>query len=879
MTDSLEQYQSMRNFRETPEPRGKVAKQKGHSFVIQKHDATRLHYDFRLELDGVLLSWAVTRGPSLNPADKRLAVRTEDHPLQYRKFEGVIPSGYGAGTVILWDNGSWEPEEDPRAGLKKGSLKFKLHGQRLRGSWALVRLKPRPGESRKRENWLLIKHRDEFASDTAIATAMWGDSVESGKTLIQMEDGAKSAKPTKAEPKPPAKRVAKVVSKKAPKADAKLPKRAPAFIAPQLALLREAAPTGTEWVHEIKFDGYRIQAIMQDKKIRLLTRNKLDWTQRYERTAKALAALKLGDGTLDGELVAMNPSGKASFSHMQSAGEDASIKLVYYVFDLLNEGGVDLRSLPLIERKERLARLIGDGSEFVRYSDHIVGEGAKVSASACSMKLEGIISKLATAPYSSGRGSDWIKSKCIGEDEFVIGGYRLSDKQGRAFRSLLLGEFDKGKLIYRGRVGTGFTEETFSTLLPRLKKLEQKSSPFVATPTDARRNVVWVEPQIVAQIAYLETTPDGHLRHPSYLGLREDKQAKEVSVGSSSVSAAPKMMASKAAAKARPAKRASKRPLPKAAEAAPKPLAKSAAKAGPAKVAGQRLTSPEKVLWPEAALTKLDLASYLDEYSDYLLPFVKGRPLSVVRCPEGYQGECFFQKHHNPSTPDAIETVTINEKKGGTQDYLIIRNKAGLVGAAQISGMELHVWGSREDMIEKPERVVFDLDPDEGLDFSIVKKAAVELQGILDSVGLKSFPLLTGGKGVHVIAPIARTLVWEDVKAFCRGLAGMVAKSAPDRYVAQASKAKREGRIFIDWLRNERGATAIAPYSPRRRTNAPVATPVSWAELKDIDSGAAFTIETIGARLKKQKSDPWKGYAAAARQTLRRAAIDAVSGK
>ncbi|RYZ13124.1 MAG: DNA ligase D, partial [Alphaproteobacteria bacterium] len=742
MADSLDKYQSMRDFGETPEPKGKVGKRKGHSYVIQKHDATRLHYDFRLELDGVLLSWAVTRGPSLNPADKRLAVRTEDHPLQYGKFEGIIPSGYGAGTVILWDNGSWEPQEDPREGLKKGSLKFTLHGQRLKGSWALVRLKPRPGESRKRENWLLIKHRDRYASEAAIATDTWDNSVESGKTVEQMSRGGDTKKQKRATA-----RATKAKARKALPEDAKLPKRMPAFVAPQLALLREAPPVGNEWLHEIKFDGYRIQAVMHGGKIRLFTRNKLDWTKRYERTAKALAALKLGDGTLDGELVAMDAGGKASFSHMQAAGEDASIKLVYNVFDLLNEDGVDIRSLPLAERKARLANLIGDGSEFVRYSDHIIGDGDQVAASACSMKLEGVISKRADAKYSSGRSPMWIKSKCIGEDEFVIGGYRLSDKQGRAFSSLLVGEFDKGKLIYRGRVGTGFNDETFKTLLPQLKKLEGKTSPFVSTPTEARRNVVWVEPKLVAQIAYLETTPDGHLRHPSYMGLRDDKQAKDVSVGSSSVSAAPKTMATKKATKTK----SSAKRLP---EAAATP-AKSASKSGPAKVFGQRLTSPEKVLWPDVGLTKLDLANYLDKYSDYLLPFVKVRPLSVVRCPEGYQSECFFQKHHNPSTPDAIETVKIKEKKGGTQDYLIIRNKAGLVGAAQISGMELHVWGSREDMIEKPERVVFDLDPDEGLDFSHVKKAAVELQGILDSVGLKSFPLLTGGKGVHVIAPIA----------------------------------------------------------------------------------------------------------------------------
>lgn len=862
MADTLSQYQSMRNFRETPEPRGRARRRKtGNSYVIQKHDATRLHYDFRLELDGVLLSWAVTKGPSLNPADKRLAVRTEDHPLEYGGFEGIIPSGYGAGTVILWDNGTWEPEEDPREGLKKGSLKFTLNGQRLKGSWALVRLKPRPGESRKRENWLLIKHRDKYASETTIAVEKWSASVESKRTVEQVARATDARKYKRA-----ATRATKARSKAAAKGASapKLPKRAPAFVAPQLAQLREAPPQGDNWLHEVKYDGYRIIAVSHRDKVKLYTRNELDWTRRYQRVASALAALKLGDCTLDGELVALGSNGEASFARMQAAGDDASIRLVYYAFDLLNQDGHDLRALPLIDRKARLADLIGKGSEAIRYSDHIIGDGDKVAASACSMQLEGVISKRADSKYASGRGPMWIKSKCIGEDEFVIGGYRTSDKTGRAFRSLLLGEFDKGKLVYRGRVGTGFNEETFRTLLPQLKKLQRKNSPFASMPADARRQAIWVEPKIVAQIAYLETTPDGHLRHPSYLGLREDKQAKEVSVGSSSTSKKP--MAAK-----------TKKKAARTIRAAPKSAKALLGKAGPTKVHGQRLTSPDKVLWPEAGLTKLDLATYLDAFGDRLLPFVKGRPLSIVRCPEGHEGECFFQKHHNPSTPDAIETVKIKEKDGGRADCLIIRNRAGLLGAAQISGMELHVWGAREDNLEKPERMVFDLDPDEGLDFSHVRKAAMELRDVLDSVGLNSFPLLTGGKGVHVIAPIARTQDWPAVKSFCRGLANVVAKASPKRYVAQASKAKRKGRIFLDWLRNERGSTAIAPFSPRRRPNAPVATPVSWTELPDIDDAAAFTITTIGERLAKLRSDPWKGYAQASRQTLKSAAIEAVT--
>ncbi|HWC29033.1 MAG TPA: non-homologous end-joining DNA ligase, partial [Dehalococcoidia bacterium] len=511
----------------------------------------------RLELDGVLLSWAVTRGPSLNPADKRLAVRTEDHPLDYGGFEGVIPSGYGAGTVMLWDNGTWAPEEDPHEGLKKGSLKFTLHGHRLKGSWALVRLKPRPGESRKRENWLLIKHRDKYASEDTIAVEKWTTSVESKRTIEQMAraHGSLHARAATRAARASAKTSSKKTSstkKNGVEEDARLPKHAPAFVAPQLAQLRDAPPEGDNWLHEIKFDGYRIIAVIDGGRVRLFTRNRQDWTKRYARIASVLSSLKLGDCTLDGELVALDEKGQGSFSRMQQQADNPSIELVYYVFDLLNDHGVDIRTLPLAERKARLASLIGQGTDYIRYSDHIIGDGADVLASACAMKLEGVVSKRADAKYTSGRSPMWIKSKCTGEDEFVIGGYRLSDKKGRAFRSLLLGEFGKGKgedkLIYRGRVGTGFDDQTFRTLLPQLERLRRKTSPFASTPADAKRNAVWVEPKLVAQVAYFETTPDGHLRHPSYLGLREDKPAKQVKAGSSSVSIAAQPMATKAIA-------------------------------------------------------------------------------------------------------------------------------------------------------------------------------------------------------------------------------------------------------------------------------------------------------------------------------------------
>ncbi|HEV7691480.1 MAG TPA: DNA ligase D [Hyphomonadaceae bacterium] len=905
MADGLSKYRSMRDFKSTPEPRGKTRKSKtGNLYIIQKHDATRLHYDFRLELDGVLLSWAVTRGPSLNPADKRLAIHTEDHPIEYGGFEGVIPKGYGAGTVMLWDRGVWAPQGDPHEGMKKGNFKFVLMGERLKGGFALVRLKPKPGEKSKNEPWLLIKERDQWADGSVVATEEWETSVKSGRDLDRIETQGEKYKRGKAY-SPVAKTRAKTVAAKAAKAAVRLaktatakpkrttakakgaakrspgkkqlpkgkpldgPRAAPRFIAPQLATLEAAPPQGSEWLHEIKFDGYRIITVIKDGKVTLFTRNHLDWTHKYGRIREALEQLGLTDAVLDGELVAHDKSGKAAFSLMHAAVDDESIPLIYTLFDLLNDGGHDIRKLPLTVRKERLKVLLANAPDIIRYSDHIGGKGEAVIAQACRLDLEGVISKKADAPYISGRGLSWIKSKCIGSDEFVIGGYRLSDKQGRAFRSLLLGEFQDGKLIYRGRVGTGFNDETFRMLMPKFKRLQVKASPFEDTPADARRNAVWVKPQIVAQVAYLEVTPDGHLRHPSYLGLREDKPAKAVRTGSSVVSLADKRPKKKARVVAVAVKAAKK--------VAPKHVAKPAKKSGPTKLGSLRLTSPDKLLWADAGVTKLDLARYYHDMAKHILPHVKDRPLSLVRCPEGYEGECFFQKHHNPSTPDAIDTVKIKEKDGKSNDYLVIRDAAGVVGAAQIGGLELHVWGSRTDSLEKPERIVFDLDPDEGLDFGDVKKAAVELRDVLESVGLKSFPMLTGGKGVHVIVPIARTQEWPQVKAFASGLARKLAAHSPDKYLAQASKAKRKGRIFIDWLRNERGATAVAPFSPRRRKGAPVATPISWQELNKFDTAAAFTMATIEARLSKLRSDPWKGYAQAARQALKAAAIEAVS--
>jgi len=619
------------------------------------------------------------------------------------------------------------------------------------------------------------------------------------------------------------------------------PRRVPRFIEPQLATLQEAPPQGAGWLHEIKFDGYRIIAVVQRGRVRLMTRNKLDWTHKYRRIADALEALGLEDAVLDGELVASNHKGEAAFSLMQAAGTDAAIPLTYHLFDLLHLNGQDLTELPLIERKTRLAALLKSPPDVIVYSSHISGDGDQVIASACSLKLEGVISKEAKAPYRSGRVGSWVKSKCIGSDEFVIGGFARSDRRGRAFRSLLLGEYLGSKLVYRGRVGTGFDDAGMAQLAGLFARRLRKTSPFEEMPADARRNAVWLKPDLVAQISYLEVTPDGHLRHPSFLGLREDKPAEEVKMHKNAHAAG------HARQKAKPAAKLTRK------------VAK-AANGDTSSVLGVRLTHPDKLLWPESGVTKLDLAHYYADHADRILPYLKDRPLSFLRCPEGREGQCFFQKHRNEGMPGEIATVDIEEKDGDVQPYIILHSAKGLIASAQVGAMELHVWGARADKVDKPERVVFDLDPDTSLTFAEVREAAFEVRDVLKAAGLTSYPLLTGGKGVHVVIPIARRNSWDEVKTFARGFAEAMSAANPTRYLSQASKAKREGRIFIDWLRNERGSTAVAPYTVRARKNAPVATPVTWTELKTIKSASQWTLANIGKRLKSQKSDPWADY-------------------
>ncbi len=813
----LAEYERKRDFARTSEPDAKPRKgASGNRFVVQKHAARRLHYDFRLELGGVLKSWAVTRGPSLDPAVKRLAVRTEDHPLAYADFEGIIPQGeYGGGTVMLWDEGEWEPLHDPQDGLKEGMLHFLLHGKRMKGGWALVRMKPRDGE--KGENWLLIKERDEAADDADGLIVDHDDSVRTGR---DMDTIAKE-------------KTAVHRSNRASGSREKMP-AAPNF---QLATLVGEPPDGDDWVHELKFDGYRCALAVAGGKARCTTRNGLDWTEQFGRIAAAAAPLEVKSALIDGEIVAF-AGGRTNFGALHAALKSGG-EIAYFAFDLLELDGKDLRSLPLVERKDRLQTLLSTLPKFspIHYSDHVRGSGGTVLKKMCAEGLEGIISKRADSRYSGRRSGAWLKAKCTRRQEFVLIGWMPSASRGRPFASLLLGYYAAGKLIYSGRVGTGFNTETLDDLAAKFAPLARKTTNAQGVPADARR-ARWIEPTLVAEIAFTEVTTDGVLRHPSFLGLREDKEAAQV-VRETAIQTPAEIRA---------------------------------------EVAGVRLSNPEKVLFPSQGLTKSDLASYYEIAAERMLAQVGNRPLSLVRCPQGRASKCFFQKHDQGGFPDAMKTVEITEGSGEVESYYYVDGLAGLIAGVQMGVLEFHVWACHRDRLEQPDRLVFDLDPDEALTFSEVRRAAVEVRDRLEALGLKTWPLLTGGKGIHVVAPLARRAGtgWEEFKIFARSFARKLADDEPARFIAKSSKASRKGRIFIDWLRNDRGSTAIGPYSTRAREGAPVAMPVAWEELDEFNAANIFTVTNAASHL-GNSTDPWAEMAKTT-QSLTKAMIAKMDG-
>ena len=806
----LDPYLSKRNFKRTPEPVGMPADDNaihadaGGIFVIHKHAARRLHYDLRLEHGGVLLSWAVTRGPSLDPDEKRLAVQVEDHPLDYATFEGNIPKGgYGAGTAIVWDQGTWLPEGDAEFGLEKGHLSFALKGEKLGGQWHLVRLKPRIGE--KRMNWLLMKVKDHFARSDLDVLEAEPYSVQSG---LHIEEVARGVPPTSA--------AATTMTTRNPPRPAHPMKAAalgqirgseplPTFVSPCLATLQTKPPAGERWLHEVKFDGYRLQARVDHGVVRLSTRTGLDWTPRFgPAIASACAMLPCRTALIDGEAVVLGDDGIASFSALQNAlSENHTDAIVYYAFDLLHLDGVDLTPRPLTERKDALSALFAEvpNDGVLRFSEHFEVAGETMLKHSCRMGLEGVISKRSDRPYRSGRGTDWLKSKCTQRQEFVIGGYLPSKGFGNSVGSLVMGYYENGVLKHAGRVGTGFTTKAATDLKARLAAIAVATSPFDGRAPD-ERNVVWVSPELVAEIEFRAWTASRTLRHASFLELREDKPASEVAAefpessvtGNDSSSPIAEPMTADAAATRIPAE------------------------------TDVKLTNPDKVLWPDCGFTKRNLLDYYATVWPLMAGFIVNRPLSLLRAPDGIDAHQFFQKHASPGMHRAV--LTQKDKDG--EELMSIRDFDGLAALVQLGTVEIHLWGSTISSVESPDQVIFDLDPDESVPLDRVRDAAVAVRDRLAYLGFESWLKTSGGKGLHVVMPIKPKADWQHVKSFAHDFAKAFQQTEPDRYTATLSKAARKGRIFIDYLRNARGATAIAPYSTRARKGAAVSMPVSW---------------------------------------------------
>ena len=784
--ERLETYFEKRDFTRTPEPQD-AGDPAGLAlrYSMQKHDATRVHFDLRLEWKGTLLSWAVTKGPSFQTDQKRLAVRTEDHPISYLEFEGSIPKdNYGAGTVMLWDIGHWRPLEPLEKGLSKGHIHLALHGRRLTGGWHMVRMGGKKPGDKGRENWLLIKEEDEAAGKKD-PVRRYSRSVATSRTFQEI---AKEA---------------------APQPFVERGKPRPRFRELQLATLDDSLVDGDDWWHELKFDGYRALVALGKAGPKIYTRNGHDWTDKFAPLLPHLAPLACDSALIDGEIVA--GAGLNGFSALQQAIK-AGGPFTFYGFDLLERDGKSLTSEPLTERRAALEEIFADVPPLgaVQLSPVIEDNAADAFSAVCAAGGEGLIAKRSTARYRAGRGRDWIKVKCTRRDEFVVVGWQASDKKGRPFASLVLGAHRDGALTYVGKVGTGFDGPLMDALAAAMKPLARKTAPVEAPASDAR-GVTWITPKLVAEVTYSEFTADGRVRHAVFEGLREDKPAKSVKLGGDSMP-----------------------------------------EEGRVDIAGISVSHPERVVYPKAKITKQQVAEYYAAVADRMLEECADRPLSLVRLPTGLEGERFFQKHAGTGFPDALKIVEIEEKDGETAEYMYVTDAAGLVGAAQMGALEYHIWGSRRDRLERPDRMVFDLDPDEDLKFADVKRAAVDLRDRLEDLGLPSWPMVTGGKGVHVIVPLRRVASWDTVKLYSRIFATLLAQENPKRYIAEMSKAKRKGRIFIDWLRNQRGATAIAPFSLRAREGAPAAIPVSWDELAKLKSAQAFPLK---AALERQWSD------------------------
>lgn len=862
---SLRTYKKKRNFKKTREPAARVKKGRaGFGYVIQKHAATRLHYDFRLELDGALKSWAVPKGPSYDPGERRLAVHVEDHPLDYATFEGTIPKGqYGGGTVMVWDRGTWEPiDDDPAAAYANGKLKFLLHGKKLVGGWTLVRMKGRDDDSK--DNWLLIKERDDSADPGRDITEDAPDSAVTERSLEEIADA--KAKVWKSNRKQDAVRARRVA---APKNTKRLPAKAvkidaagipdaakraqPVSIKPQLCTLVKEVPEGDAWLHESKFDGYRVVAFVKKGKTRLMSRNGKDWTRRFPAIEGACAALG-HDCVLDGEAVVLREDGTSDFQALQNLlRAERTPNVAYIVFDLLHLDGYDLTDAPLTDRKAALRTLLRalPKNSPIQYSDHIEGQGPAVFQNACRLAMEGVISKRADSPYLQKRSAHWLKIKCIKSQEFVIGGYSPPSGARSEFGALFLGYHDEvGGLVFAGKVGTGFTEDSLRTVAAELHKRERQECPFESPPAGREaRNARWVTPTLVCEVEFIEWTSDGRLRHPSFKGLRDDKPARKI--------VRERPVTNGVSAKGERAMPTKKQKSGRARTNGSTAKTAASRSNDSTTINGVAISHPDKLLYPEG-ITKRDLVEYYDRMADRILPYIAHRPLTLVRCPQGRAQKCFYQKHLTEGMPEHVRGISIREKEGKA-DYIVIDSHKALLELANLGVLEFHVWGCHEDKVEQPDMLVFDLDPGPDVKPARLTEAAFLMHDLFKALGLRTFVKTTGGKGLHVVAPIQRRHSWSELKELTRLIAVQIAAEAPKRYTANMSLGKRTGKIYLDYLRNGRGATFIAPYSTRARPNAPVSMPLHWDELDGGINPAHWTIENAEAALKGRK-DPWAEF-------------------
>lgn len=820
-TAKLKTYKTKRDFRKTPEPSGKTkASRSKHLYLIQKHAASHLHYDFRLEISGVLKSWAVPKGPSLDPTIKRLAVHVEDHPIEYGSFEGIIPEGeYGGGTVMLWDKGEWESEEPLVQAYRKGHMTFTLKGKKLKGLWKLIQIKKNP------KNWLLMKLLDKYARSEKDYNIEDAEplSAASHRTMQEIaENAAKVWNSNKTRSKKST--GTKKVSHSAIAALSAAKKGAmPTVVYPELATLVDSAPRDNNWLHEIKFDGYRLICFLRQNKVKVMTRNQNDWTHKVPAIVGALQALSLNSAILDGELVALDEESKSNFQILQNTlHKDQQAPLYFYVFDILYCDGYDLTNTPLLERKKLLKQLIPTGNSIIRYSDHVIGQGPKVFTRACKLGGEGIVSKEIQSRYQQKRTQDWLKVKCVKRQEFVIGGYTQPRGSRKYFGSLLIGVFSDKGLQYCGHVGTGFNEISLKNIYQLLQKNTTSQMPFTQRPPKIS-DVHWVKPKIVIEVEFIEWTQEGILRHPSFKGIRKDKPANKVNMETLK-SLRKVVMAPK-----------NKTPVE------------------------YNFTNPGRVLYPKDGITKQDLGDFYQSISSWILPYIVDRPLTLVRCPEGEGKECFYQKHLKEKSIPGLYTIDIKEKNK-TEKYIYIQDLQGLLALVQLGVLEIHPWGCRIEEVENPDLIVFDLDPAPDVEWKKVIAAAKHLRDQLAKIKLKSFVKTSGGKGLHLVVPIKPIYSWSDMVNFAHAFTDVIVAQNPDIYIGTMSKAKRTGKIFIDYLRNNRGSTTVAAYSTRAKPGAPVSTPLSWKELTPRIKANSYNLHNLPNRLVRLKIDPWKGF-------------------